>query len=1330
MWTANWWWRMQERLGDKGAATIAAIILASDQTNLSIICGGQKAYPVYATLGNVSKSIRRKQSKRATILLGYLPVEDFSDIKDSAERQRLKDELVHRSMEVLLEPLKTASIDGVGIWCADGQLRRVFPIVAAYMADWPEQNLMACSDTVDKCLMAMPKAEGLRHFSKGVSGIGPRQWTGRKSKDLVKQVLPIAVGKCSPEFTALVWSVIDFIHRAHSASMTDKDIDALQHSLDTLHELKEIMVDPIDGYYQNNKRWDKIAKLHMMEHYAHSIRELGTPDGYNTEGPENLHIIYAKEPWRASNKREPLPQMTKYLQRLDAIQIQRHYMDAYYEAELDPELDDQDEEDLAGCKEGLGEGETDIDCQQVDEEQVYSEADPSSVAYPNPRVNLAKTPTRRNVAGNELMEVYGARDLLTNTARYLAQTFQVQPGSLGLESYDKFDVWHRIYLYHQPLLFSPLERPRRDVVCATLPTSNAAYGFEIKGGVFDTALVLDSAVVERVDEGRSEHLGLRPLYELARKYLVMHLSGSLRAPSKKLRPVLVSVSIVTRSSDELLENCSLTSFSGFCRVDQERLHNLADSCRSRFRRFGELDDIEKAIEYASRALGLAPAAHPDLPIRLASIGASHEDRFKRLGILEDIEKAIDFCNRALVLTPEGHSNQPSRLADLGRSHTIRFQRLGELDDLNESTNYLVRALALTPSNHSDLSERYADLGKPYIYKYRRLGELRDLEKAMEYQIRALALTPNNLGASYSDRYIRLGSLHDLDKLIECQFRALVLAPEGHPNLHVINANVRSAYRSRYDCLGELDDLEKWITYIRYALTLTPKDHSDLSRRHADLGLSHRSRYLRLGDLADLDKALEHGSEAIALTPGSHPELPDRYSDLGLSYNDRYERWGDIHDLNQAIECDSLAFALTPRDHTDFPRRHSELGASYSARYRRLGELTDLEKANEHHLYALSNTPAGHPRLAERYNNVAASYGDRYKRLGELDDLQKETEYQANALALNPATHPDFPQRCANLGIAFADRYRRLGALSDLEKATHCHFDALTHTCDNHSDYHERHAALGLVYNYRYRKTDELADLEKAIEHNSGALTRTPDSHVVLSERHEALGMSYRDRYQRLGESADLEKAVEHDSHALTLTPDDHSQLSLRHFCWALSQHNQYQQTSEPSHLEGSLDSFHKACQPQLASAPCDKFGFASFWAKLVYQYNYPRCIEAFQTTIDLLPQFIWLGSTISQRYSDLSFAGSVVGRAVSAAVLSSEYSMALEWLERARCVVWNQILMLRSPLDDLAASHPELATQLQSAAQRLHHASSNFPGSGADLAITDATEHRHRLAKE
>lgn len=43
MWTAE---QSQARLG-LSDATIAALIVATDQTELSVMCGGQKAYPVY-----------------------------------------------------------------------------------------------------------------------------------------------------------------------------------------------------------------------------------------------------------------------------------------------------------------------------------------------------------------------------------------------------------------------------------------------------------------------------------------------------------------------------------------------------------------------------------------------------------------------------------------------------------------------------------------------------------------------------------------------------------------------------------------------------------------------------------------------------------------------------------------------------------------------------------------------------------------------------------------------------------------------------------------------------------------------------------------------------------------------------------------------------------------------------------------------------------------------------------------------------------------------------------------------------------------------------------
>jgi hypothetical protein len=110
-----------------------------------MIGGDQEAYPVYLTIGNISKRIRRKAKQRATILIGYLPVEHFADVPDAHERERLKGELVHRAMEILLEPLKKAGRDGVDMYCADGRLRTVYPILAAYVADFPEQSLMACT---------------------------------------------------------------------------------------------------------------------------------------------------------------------------------------------------------------------------------------------------------------------------------------------------------------------------------------------------------------------------------------------------------------------------------------------------------------------------------------------------------------------------------------------------------------------------------------------------------------------------------------------------------------------------------------------------------------------------------------------------------------------------------------------------------------------------------------------------------------------------------------------------------------------------------------------------------------------------------------------------------------------------------------------------------------------------------------------------------------------------------------------------------------------------------------------------------------------------------
>jgi len=107
---------------------------------------------------------------------------------------------------------------------------------------------------------------------------------------------------------------VDFIFLASLQSHTTQTLEALSQALDQFHANKGVFVElevRVPGHFN-------IPKIHSMEHYVELIGRFGSADGFNTESPERLHIDYAKNAYRASNKKDYTRQMTNWLRRQEA----------------------------------------------------------------------------------------------------------------------------------------------------------------------------------------------------------------------------------------------------------------------------------------------------------------------------------------------------------------------------------------------------------------------------------------------------------------------------------------------------------------------------------------------------------------------------------------------------------------------------------------------------------------------------------------------------------------------------------------------------------------------------------------------------------------------------------------------------------------------------------------------------------------------------------------------------------------------------------------------------------------------------------------------------
>ena len=402
---------------DKTGGTVVPLIMSLDKTQVTLF-RMKSVYPVYLTIGNIPKDIRKKPSRHAQVLLAYLPTARLTDVTNMAGRRRMLLNIVHACLRHILR--EVASLGGTGTLMKDGngRLYRCHPILASLAIDYQEQvqiagiingdcakcycpndklgehweeldperdvddvfdvldlidsedpsqyyqqckenrikpiqhpfwiDLPYCNifdviapdilhqlhqgvvkhlvqwlkdliggDILDKRCRCIPPNHSIRIFHMGLSVL--RRVTGKEHGQICQFVLGLLIGfklrdpSSTRRLVCMTRAVLDFVYIAQYPIHTTETLELLQDALRRIHENKQVFID--EGIRSDFN----FVKMHSMIHYFSSIKLRGTTDNCNTQFSERLHIDLAKDAYAATNKKDEIPQMTRWLERKEKV---------------------------------------------------------------------------------------------------------------------------------------------------------------------------------------------------------------------------------------------------------------------------------------------------------------------------------------------------------------------------------------------------------------------------------------------------------------------------------------------------------------------------------------------------------------------------------------------------------------------------------------------------------------------------------------------------------------------------------------------------------------------------------------------------------------------------------------------------------------------------------------------------------------------------------------------------------------------------------------------------------------------------------------------------
>ncbi|TFK32238.1 CHAT domain-containing protein [Crucibulum laeve] len=890
-------------------------------------------------------------------------------------------------------------------------------------------------------------------------------------------------------------------------------------------------------------------------------------------------------------------------------------------------------------------------------------------------------------------------------------------------------------------------------------------------------------IVDNHDDGRLHHLGhlsensfkLKDNIELAHDFVIAQLKFDFVSDG---RHTLVSAHFQADQLDQIRTpycisawgekaddtakmGCEIYLFrDDFTETDDIRameriIELLPETSAMKAFFFGILGDMiskissNSAVKVLSSYESAANLSFPDdmrKTTLLSKYGAALAQSYDANKDMATLRKSIGAMDGALALYKERMDLALDLLAELGILYQKLFFHTGDREHINRAISLYEMAANITPDDHPQKSYRLCNLGILLRGRFKDFHNLDDINSSVVIHEKALELGPKDyvwmptslryLGVSLQMRFERgTRDIKDLDAAISTFERILNLVPNGYAQRCPHLSKLSLAYELRFQHSGSLDDINKAILLVRECIECAGSSHAEISPYLNNLATSLSLKFGTTGDPETIDESINVCIKAIDLAGQEDDGYPSYVANLSDAYGYRFERFGNIKDIDKSIELLQKSVESTPDAHENKFTQLNNLSLAFYRRFGSTGDLKDIDDSILIAQRALSLNPTSDTKSAMIFNTLGTAYQIRFSSRNDISDINEAVAAHQNAVKFTPATHPRYPLSLNNLGVSLNTRWRHSKHLKDLDMAISILKTSISRTPEGHSALCSRLSNLGLSHRLRFEHTGNIFNADQAILVMELAVKTTPEDHSKMVGHVQNLANAYMTRYRHSHSkgSDDIERAISLYTQVLEREPSgDASRLmSLNNLGTAYLLKSVHTRESDP--LVMAASQFRKSIKCVNAS-PSRRLYAARQLGAICDPHNPTLSLEGYSAALGLLPQVAWLGQTITDRYAKLRSLTDLTSEAVATAISFKQYETALEWLEQGRCIVWNQLTELRTPVDELREAAPQLCDKILQISQYLEQAGNSddfLANDNAKRALSEELKNKqHRMAEE